>query len=296
MKSFIKNKKCLYNTAEIGLASIFFIGVIFLAGLSQSIWFDEVFSLALVKHSLKEMISLIIADVHPPLYYLILKIATVLFGESIFVAKLVSALPSILTLVFSAFFLKKNFSDRAVILFLLCFMASQHIVTYSIEIRMYSWALFFVTMTAITAWHVVSTGKKIWWGMFLLCMECAAYTHYYAGMAVGIEYLLLLGYIIRYDRKKILQVLFLAVLALLFYLPWISIAIQQFAKVSECIEVIFLINIRNIRSSFFRFFAVGDLWHKYFSFINPLTVLFAVLFCIVFCFFLITNLMCICKA
>jgi 4-amino-4-deoxy-L-arabinose transferase-like glycosyltransferase len=210
------------------------VAIIFFAISTEWIWFDESFSLALVKHPLKDIILLTATDVHPPLYYLILKTAVVLFGDPIYIAKLVSAFPIMLTLIFSVLFLKKNFSDKAAILFIFCFMASQDIICYSAEIRMYSWALLFVTMAAIAAGYIISTQKMVWWGVFLFCAECAAYTHYYAGVTVGIGYLLLLCYIIKFDRKKkIIPALLVALLCLLLYLPWILIAARQFSTFSD---------------------------------------------------------------
>ncbi len=42
---------------------------------SPTIWVDEAFSLELIKHPFVELIKLDAMDVHPPLYYLIYKIA-----------------------------------------------------------------------------------------------------------------------------------------------------------------------------------------------------------------------------
>ncbi|MDR1373207.1 MAG: glycosyltransferase family 39 protein [Dysgonamonadaceae bacterium] len=283
MKRIIDNRKSFYSLIEAGLIVMFAAELIFLATF-RSIWFDEAFSLAIVRHSVQDIISLTAADVHPPLYYFILKIAFSLFGESICVAKLVSVLPSVLTLIFSTCFLKKHFSDKAAILFLLCFIASNNMVYYSIEIRMYSWALFFVTMTAIAVWHIISDGKTIWWIMFLLSAVCAAYTHYYAGLTVGIEYILLLYYIIRHDRKKVFHVFSVAILALLLYLPWIATVISQFADVSENFWEGPL-SIRKILFTFFRIFSVGSFLEQNSLTVKITTRLFSLLFCTVFLFY-----------
>lgn len=47
---------------------------------SQSLWLDEVFSLNLVDHSWGDMFDLAKADVHPPFYYVILKLFILIGG------------------------------------------------------------------------------------------------------------------------------------------------------------------------------------------------------------------------
>ena len=64
----------------------------------DEIWFDEVFSVSIVKHSFSDIISFTAADVHPPLYYFILKCFTLIFGQRMSVYHLVSVIPFILML------------------------------------------------------------------------------------------------------------------------------------------------------------------------------------------------------
>jgi hypothetical protein len=156
-------------------------------------------------------------------YFLILKFAASVFGENIFAMKMVSVLPTLLTLICVARFLNKECSRKSACFFLLCCIASEPVIHYSVEIRMYSWAFFFVTMTALSAWYIITGGKTRWYAAFLLFAEGAAYTHIYAGLAAGIGYVLLLGYVLKRDRKKLLKTLILAPLAVLFYLPWLFV-------------------------------------------------------------------------
>ena len=103
--------------------------------------------------------------------------------------KMVSVFPAILMVIFVYFFLKKEFSDKAALVFILSCIASESITRYAIEIRMYSWALFFVTMTAVSAWYFIKNGKSRWWTALLLCALGAAYTHNFAMIAAFILYL-----------------------------------------------------------------------------------------------------------
>ncbi|MCD7798392.1 MAG: hypothetical protein LUG84_03150 [Akkermansiaceae bacterium] len=47
---------------------------------SPTIWLDEAFTLGLIRHDMADVIGLTAQDVHPPLYYLMLKMAEDLFS------------------------------------------------------------------------------------------------------------------------------------------------------------------------------------------------------------------------
>ncbi|MHC6202230.1 glycosyltransferase family 39 protein [Breznakiellaceae bacterium SP9] len=123
-----KKKVLYYTSIEIYLIGLFFLLVLVLAASSQAVWLDETYSLAPTRHSWKDLIRIQNTDVHPPLYFLILKLCADVFGENIFTMKLVSIVPTILTMVFVTLFLNKEFSHKTAVLFLLCFFASESII------------------------------------------------------------------------------------------------------------------------------------------------------------------------
>lgn len=68
---------------------------------------DEFFTLGLIKYSIRNAITLTSYDVHPPLYYIILKIVTKVLNllninlNTIFILKIVTIIPGfLLTLIF----------------------------------------------------------------------------------------------------------------------------------------------------------------------------------------------------
>jgi uncharacterized membrane protein len=139
-------------------------------------------------------------DVHPPLFFLLEKCWSLVLGDSVFAMKFVSILPTVLTILIVSRFLKKEVLGAASIVFLLCCTASFSIVHYSIEIRMYSLALFFVTMAALSAWYIITSGKARWWALFLLYALGTGYTHYYVAAVCVIGFLLIFAYVYKYDR------------------------------------------------------------------------------------------------
>ena len=65
---------------------------------TQSIWYDEAFSISLSKMSLSQMVQATAADVHPPFYYLILHYLVALFGTSAVAVRLLSVLFGVLAI------------------------------------------------------------------------------------------------------------------------------------------------------------------------------------------------------
>jgi uncharacterized membrane protein len=215
------------------LTGIFSISTLLLAVSNQAIWVDEAYSLAPIQGSWEELFACMRLDCHPPLYFIMEKCWASLWGDGIFAMKCLSIIPMILTMIFTSLFLKKEFSKKAALLFLLSFLASGGTVLYAIEIRMYAWAFFFVTMAALCVWYIITTGKTLWMVLFVLCAEGAAYTHYYAAAVVAIGYLCLSYYTWKYDRKKIRNVLCIALTAIILYLPWLFPAIASFLSYSH---------------------------------------------------------------
>ena len=228
-----EKKLFIFAIIEIVLICLYSCMLIFLALSSNAIWMDEAYSLSQIRHSWNDLIQLLIIDVHPPFYFLVLKATSLVFGSSITAMKMVSVFPVILLIILVSRFLKKEFSDRAAIFFLLLCITSKTITHYSIEIRMYSWALFFVTLMFVSSWYFLKSGRKHWWAAVLLCALGSAYTHNYAAVGAGIVYLFLFLYALKNKKDKIVSMVLLAVFGIILYLPWFPSLIGQFTRVSD---------------------------------------------------------------
>lgn len=142
------------------LGSLSFL-VCLLQAFGQDIWFDEVFSVNFIQHSYKEIAVLTGKDVHPPLYYWYLKffhdIGKVLVpaASSIVLCKLASMLPFVGIFVYTLTAIRKNFGLHIAGLFWFLVMTMPQISNYTVEIRMYSLALFFITAAFVHSYELV---------------------------------------------------------------------------------------------------------------------------------------------
>ena len=71
-----KSQKIIYMT----LGGVFFLLTVyclvrsFTLSFSINIWYDELFSMEFAKRPISELISLTARDVHPPMYYIVLRL------------------------------------------------------------------------------------------------------------------------------------------------------------------------------------------------------------------------------
>ena len=76
---------------------------------NQNIWTDEAFTMQLLREDFTGIISGTAADIHPPLYYLLGKLAQILFGNSLFVQKMVVICPVLLLMIYSSLYISRLF-------------------------------------------------------------------------------------------------------------------------------------------------------------------------------------------
>ena len=142
----------------LGILSFF---VCLFQAFGQDIWFDEVFSVNFIQHSYKEIAALTGKDVHPPLYYWYLKLfhdigkVLVPAASSIVLCKLASMLPFVGIFVYTLTAIRKNFGLHVAVLFWFLIMTMPQISNYTVEIRMYSLALFFITAAFVHSYELV---------------------------------------------------------------------------------------------------------------------------------------------
>ena len=128
---------------------------------SNDIWYDELFTVGMIGHSYGELVELTARDVHPPLYYMITKFFAdlcklILPGvHAVAAAKMVSVLPYFVLLLYSVTFIRKRFGIFTGGVFLFCVVSMPQLSGYTVEVRMYSWALLFVTAAFLHGYGAV---------------------------------------------------------------------------------------------------------------------------------------------
>lgn len=196
------------------------------------LWFDEIFGVHAAGHSWKNLFWFVAQDlIHPPLFYVLLKIWILIGGESLFWLRFFPVFFSILALVPLYFLcrqLKLNYLTIA--LAFLLFATNGALIKYAQEVRMYSLLLFLSLLSMWLFSRFLHLGKNIW--ILSIVNVLLVYTHYFGWFVVLAE----IGAILFLQRIKIGQILIMFGICLLSFLPWIFVlfrAVQVNADVGQ---------------------------------------------------------------
>jgi len=152
--------------------------------------------------------------------------------NSIFWLRIFSFLGVLATFALALFPLRRLFGKTTAFSFILLFTILPVTQYLGVEIRMYSWAMFFVLACAIYAYDTYLNDKLLSFAFMTFFGICSIYIHNYGVIATGIIYIILL--IASYKKNKhIRNVIISAIIILLAYGPWIPVILYQMQQVQS---------------------------------------------------------------
>ena len=197
---------------------------------NYDVWLDEAFTGIFIRSNFYDMIKATAMDVHPPLYYVLLKLFAMVFGYHIPVLKIFSVLPIAFLMSISMFWIYPKFGFKASFLFQLLLGTLPNSMIKNVEMRMYTWGMLFVFLTALCAyeiWKEDGEGIKFEIGFFTFGLA-AAYTHDFALISVAVIYVLFVYWIVQGKKYKKLRKVFASMIGSVFgYLPWLPVFYNQ---------------------------------------------------------------------
>lgn len=218
-----------------------------------SVWFDEVASINLITADWNIMWKIIVGDTHPPLYFYIMKTLITVFGNSFRKIKFLQLIPVFAMHLWSGILvirdknlIRKPFTGFLTVLFIFATFAPTNFMVQNVEIRMYSWAMFFVTMSGIYAFRLIMDlvqtkprGSVVDSILFVIFSLSAALTHYYALFCEVFIYLLVFGFVLAMKEtpgNKLFRIGKLLIPTVIGYSWWIPFGIKQFREEGDHIE------------------------------------------------------------
>lgn len=224
MKNFFEKHKrliCILAPTIIGVIYM----VLCMTNLQRSIWFDESYSAYLTRYSFGDIWNLTAIDVHPPLFYFLLKIWAGIFGSIDFAMRFMSVMFGAIAIVFAFQLLKRFFSLKIAILGSLAMAISPMLIRYGQEMRMYTLVVAIVFAATYFLSLAVDTGKKKYWIIYGILVSLGMWSHYFSAIA----WLAHVVWLITIYKKKIFNknVIMAYVLAIILYLPWMYYFIKQ---------------------------------------------------------------------
>ena len=202
---------------------------------------DEWFTKGLIKYPVDQLIQLTIIDVHPPLYYLILKavikILTTLHiaYDTVIVITLISIIPYIITLILSFTVIRKAYDWLTAGFFAFTLIFMSNFFLQFLTARMYSWGLLFILLGFLCVRPILEENNIKYWILLSICAVLGAYTHYFVAIAFVAMYIILFvsQILLNKENKKdsIKNWLISVVVGIILYVPWLSALFGQLSKV-----------------------------------------------------------------
>ncbi len=206
-------------------------------GSQQSVWFDEAYSITLIEQSFGQLVHLTSVDTHPPLYYLLLKVWSEVFGMSELALRSFSAVCGALAAGVGLTLVRRLFGLRALVISTPLVVLAPFLLRYAFEIRMYALAsLIGVAATYVLVRAVQAKEKRAWWWVtYSVLVAAGIYTLYYMAFiwAAHVAWLLYLYFTQKPKPATPLwrQPWVLALVgAVVLYIPWIPSLIDQYIR------------------------------------------------------------------
>lgn len=147
---------------------------------TRGYWYDEAFTGITVRQSWGEMFSVLIRDIHPPLYYVLLKLWALVGGDGAMGLRLFSVFFGVISIILGFMLVRLLVQKTWVpsILTALVLAINPFLTNYSQEARMYSLLGFWLLLGAICLVQAHRTQKKSWQLAYNICGALAFLTHY----------------------------------------------------------------------------------------------------------------------
>lgn len=192
----------------------------------QSFWNDEGNSARLSERSLSLIIEGTASDIHPPLYYLILRGWRELVGETEFGLRSFSAFVGVLTVALTIAIAQNWIKQRQPSVSLWAgWWAAIHpaLIYYSQETRMYALLAFW---GILSTWLLIHSKKRVMALLYLVVLTAGLYTHYFFPVILGVHGAMTLA---KRSWKGLWEWAGMVLGSVLLYSPWLPIFWRQLA-------------------------------------------------------------------
>lgn len=195
----------------------------------QPLWSDEIYSVAVARHSFSEVWSWVYRDNHPALYWILLHPVVQLLGDTPVLVRFPSAVMGTLTVALTYAAGKQLFGSHGVGLFAALWLTvSPFHIVYSQEARMYAPLALFGIVSTLFVFRGIRGGRVLDWVLYGVTAAATAHSHNYGLLLVAAQGMWVAGVLVR-DRERRL-VVGSAVSALTFvvlYAPMIPALVVQ---------------------------------------------------------------------
>jgi len=194
---------------------------------SESLWFDEAFSVYHAQQSLGHIVTL--PESTPPLYLITLHFFTKVFGNSEFWVRMPSLIFGVLSVLLIFLLAKKIFNQKVGVYASLLLAFSSYHVYYSQEARTYSLLVFLSILSMYFFVNYLTSNRRYYGVLYAISTALLLYSHVYALFLVLAQNVVYVYSMM--DKKKWLYRIkewsLFQFLLFIIYAPWMGIFLSQ---------------------------------------------------------------------
>jgi uncharacterized membrane protein len=188
----------------------------------------------MIQGSFTDIIFGTASDIHPPLFYFILKIWNILFGESVFSMRLLTSICTSSAIFFIYPLSRKLLDERRSLLVLVLYSLSPLNIFFSQEVRMAALNVLLCTASVYYLVRMIETAsnkyyKNIYIYLYIFTTVFALYTHYFSFLIIIAQIIFILYYY-HLEIKSLVHYLVIYIIIGLCYLAWIPTMLVQVSK------------------------------------------------------------------
>ncbi len=183
------------------------------------LWFDEICTTIRIQYTLSETVKHLIYSPFPPLYYIMMKLWTSLFGNNEFAIRFPSLFFSVLSIVFVFKLSKEIFDEKVGLIAALLLSVSAYSINYAQEAKMYAMEWSLGILSFLFFYKYIKTNKIINLFLYIFVTLLCIYTMYVGYIFIVIQNI----FSFVFFKRKQLIIWWAGQLVIIFlYLPWIN--------------------------------------------------------------------------
>jgi len=230
-KNFFQKWLPLFWTALL-ITSIAGSVVLLFLQLFESYWLDEAASVFVASRpTVYDVVRYTANDIHPPLYFLILRI----WGNFFSYNEAATGLLSLVLIGWSGWLLYRlgrEMAGKAVGWMSVAFFVSSAVaLNFSSETRMYSLILLSAMGSTLALYRLTAGSQARYWGYYLLFSLCGVWSHYFYWLLIVAQSIAVVWLSVAYAGKISLKKWVMMLMAIVvLYLPWLPVMLSRLVE------------------------------------------------------------------
>lgn len=200
--------------------------------LYENFWYDEAYTIGMIQRNFEDIIQTTSKDVHPPLYYILLKIFYIFPGmEQLLSTKVFSWLFYLGYLLLGTHICRTYYNRRVECYWLVLSGFLSPMIVQATSPRMYTVGIFCVTLALYWAHSMVKKDSLNYWVGFTIVSALTMYLHTFCMIEIFVLYVFLVFWTMFNKKYKMLgKVIVSGICVSVTYIPWLLVLCKQFSR------------------------------------------------------------------